>query len=273
MSISSSSSARQCTVIILFSLAAHFATISAECTRNSTDKAAAPTFVCHVDAEVTQTSGCDTMVSETFELPHSDGSSFNRELQLLSKHQVVLSVRARVQNSVQLPMVEQSKNEVRIRVNMTKSLDPVSVVLTYILKDGAVHMGRKCAPEAPFDGNFMRWGFPERNQKVEALKVHFRSAYSEMKPVPGDYEARSVSPNDVEVSATSVTGNFKSLAELDSAVKCPAVFQCRLSLLDHVKNISPMAAIIYSVAALLQLLFLCICCCRVCGRRQHYVAI
>eukprot|EP00171_Calliarthron_tuberculosum_P004450 IDg4450t1 len=96
MAKSLSSRVQQLHLVSLILLLSSIVAARAQCTRNSVKKDLIPTFLCQVNVTVTQTGSCTTAITETFVLPHTNGSSFGRELFMFKGEQKASAIAATV---------------------------------------------------------------------------------------------------------------------------------------------------------------------------------
>lgn len=201
--------------------------MDARCSRQSTNKDAKPTFLCEVNITVSQTKGCDTRVTETFVLPHTNGDKYIRELYIFDSSQKVSDVRASLDGATKVIGSKLQARRLTLSINTTKRPKPATIKLSYALKNGALQMKTTCNPSRlPFDVDLLRWGFVKWKQSFDILRVRFNSDSSNVTVVPGNYDLKKLGKSSTELTKWKVSGSFESYAKLVKSDKCKPVYEC-----------------------------------------------
>lgn len=203
------------TIIVLL-----LATAAAQCAQNSTS------HFCEVNVTVTHLERCNVQFNETYVLRSLKGKDFVRTINPFVKEQMISSIYASFNSTSVTPKLEFDQSILLISIPTTNSKTPTTIKLSYLLLDGAAQVKSHCNEALPRNADILQWSVGLGKQVFDVLRVRFSSIKRNVTVIPGDFEVQESGNSTATIIARSVTGSFKSFAEIKNGIKCKALLSC-----------------------------------------------
>ena len=201
----------------------------ARCKRQSSEKATSPKFICFADVVVRQhpTRECDTIVSETYLLPHTSDFDFTRYLLLADEHLNVTDVRTALRGNASRHAMKTVNERHEIHVPTVANPRPGNVTISYVVRNGVGRVSKMSpCPAARLNHSVLLWGFAKWNQHVDVLHVRLQSAKDELNIQGSVSNATFVNATTADIVAQDVDGTFLASGFMRHVSECPVVLAC-----------------------------------------------